>query len=132
MGSDGGPQYAGRLVSAVDAHADVQAGICGFHAQVAAHGGGGYSVSFDIVTDCETIASLAAGLTEHGLFNALEEIDARTPSGLLAVVSAHLKGCCAGCAVPVGLFEAMQVAAGPALPKDVAIELSVDRMTGAQ
>ena len=119
-------------MSAVVAHADVQAGICGLRTHVTAHGGGGYSVSFDIVTDCETIASLAAGLSERGPFNALEEIDPRTSSGLLAVVSTHLKGCCAGCAVPVGLFKAMQVAAGLALPKDVAIELSVDRTTRTQ
>lgn len=129
---DRGRQYPGRLVSAVDAHADVQAGICGLRTHVTAHGGDGYSVSFDIVTDCETVAALAMALTEHGPFNALEEIDPRTPSGLLAVVSMHLKGCCAGCAVPVGLFKAMQVAAGLALPKDVEIGLSIDRTTRAE
>ena len=114
------------------AQADIQAGICGFHTQVMAHGGGGYSVTFDVATDCATIAALAAGLTEHGPFNALEEIDPRTPSDLLAVVSTHLKGCCAGCAVPVGLFKTMQVAAGLALPKDVEIGLSADRTTRAE
>ncbi|MFN2352102.1 MAG: hypothetical protein ABR497_09170, partial [Kiritimatiellia bacterium] len=35
----------------------------------------------------------------------------------------NLKGCCAGCAVPVGVFKAMQVAAGLALPKDPTITL---------
>ena len=119
-------------MSAVDAHADVQAGICGFRTQVTASAEGSYSVSFDMITDCETVAALAAGLAEHGPFNALEEIDPRTPSGLLAVVGTHLKGCCAGCAVPVGLFKAMQVAAGLALPKDVEIGLSVDRATRAE
>ena len=119
-------------MSGVDAYADIQAGICGFHTQVATQADGSYSVSFDIVTDCETIAALAAGLTEHGPFNALEEIDPRTPSDLLAVVSTHLKGCCAGCAVPVGLFKTMQVAAGLALPKDVEIGLSADRTTRAE
>jgi hypothetical protein len=32
--------------------------------------------------------------------------------------------CCAGCAVPAGLFKAMQVAAGLALPKDITIRLA--------
>jgi len=39
-------------------------------------------------------------------------------------VQAVLTGCCAGCAVPVGLFKAMQVAAGLALAKDIAITLA--------
>jgi hypothetical protein len=39
-------------------------------------------------------------------------------------VRATLKGCCAGCAVPAGLFKAMQVAAGLALPKDINIRLT--------
>jgi len=37
-----------------------------------------------------------------------------------------LKGCCAGCAVPAGLFKAMQVAAGLALPQDITIRLSAE------
>ena len=45
----------------------------------------------------------------------------------MPLVRANLHGCCAGCAVPVGLFKAMQVAAGLALPKDIEIALSLER-----
>jgi len=111
----------------MDAHADIQAGICGFRTRVTASAERARLVRFAVDTDCETVASLAAALAEHGDFDAFDEIDPRTDSGLLAVVRAHLRGCCAGCAVPVGLFKALQVAAGLALPKDVEIGLSVDR-----
>lgn len=116
----------------MDAHADIQAGICGFRTQVTATAERSRLVRFAVDTDCETVASLAAALTEHGDFDAFDEIDPRTDSGLMVVVRAHLRGCCAGCAVPVGLFKAMQVAAGLALPKDVEIGLSAERTPQAE
>jgi len=41
-------------------------------------------------------------------------------------VRAVLKGCCSGCAVPCGIFKAMQVAAGLALPAPASIEIVKD------
>ena len=38
-------------------------------------------------------------------------------------VRSTLKGCCSGCAVPVGIFKAMQVAAGLALPAPLSIHI---------
>jgi hypothetical protein len=108
----------------MDARAAVQAGVCGFRSAVQAICADGRHVSLAVQSDCKTIGGLAAALTEHGPFDAFDEIDSRSESALLAVVRAHLKGCCAGCAVPVGLFKAMQVAAGLALPRDVVIELT--------
>ena len=78
-------------------------------------------MGFTVETDCETVAALAAALAEHGDFDAFDEIDPRTDGSLMPLVRANLHGCCAGCAVPVGLFKAMQVAAGLALPKDIEI-----------
>lgn len=112
------------------ARADIQAGICGFHTSVLATAERSRVVSFTVETDCETVAALAAALSEHGTFDAFDEIDPRTDGSLMPLVRANLHGCCAGCAVPVGLFKAMQVAAGLALPKDIEIALSLDR--GAQ
>jgi hypothetical protein len=112
------------------ARAEIQAGICGFRASVEATANRGRLVSFTVETDCETVAALAAALGGHGDFDAFDEIDPRTGGSLMPLVRANLHGCCAGCAVPVGLFKAMQVAAGLALPKDIEIALSLDR--GAQ
>ncbi|MGB9596019.1 MAG: DUF6951 family protein [Candidatus Poribacteria bacterium] len=35
-----------------------------------------------------------------------------------------MKGCCSGCAVPVGIFKSMQVAAMLALPMDISIKIA--------
>jgi len=43
---------------------------------------------------------------------------------VMAIARGSLKGCCAGCAVPVGVFKAMQVAAGLALPKDIRLKIA--------
>ena len=111
-------------MSGPTAHADIKAGICGFHTQVTTSAEGGRWVRLAAETDCDTVAALAAALQEHGPFDAFAEIDPRTDGSLPAAVRAHLKGCCAGCAVPVGLFKAMQIAAGLALPKDIEITLT--------
>jgi hypothetical protein len=115
----------------MQARADVQAGICGFRTSVVATAERSRLVGFAVESDCETVTALATSLTEHGPFDAFDEIDSRTEGRLMPVVHEHLKGCCAGCAVPVGLFKAMQVAAGLALPKDISIALSLDRATDA-
>jgi hypothetical protein len=109
------------------ARAAIQAGICGFRTSAFATAERGRLVSFTVETDCETVATLATALGEHGVFDAFDEIDPRTEGSLMPLVRANLHGCCAGCAVPVGLFKAMQVAAGLALPKNIEIALSLDR-----
>jgi hypothetical protein len=43
---------------------------------------------------------------------------------MLKTARASWSGCCAGCAMPVGLFKTTQVAAGLALPKDVHIAMT--------
>jgi hypothetical protein len=81
------------------------------------------NVSFDVQTDCEKIRQLGDLLKSQGPVDAFQDIG---PSGSAVMRAARsvLNGCCAGCAVPVGFFKAMQVAAGLALPKDIAIRLT--------
>ena len=81
-------------------------------------------VSFAIETDCEKISRLAATLTDRQPLDAYQEISPASESVFMRTVRETLTGCCAGCAVPAGLFKAMQVAAGLALPKDISIHLS--------
>lgn len=78
-------------------------------------------VTFAVTSDCEKITGLAEALKAKGPVNAYLEIDARTESSIMATVRERLTGCCAGCAVPAGIFKSMQVAAGIALPKNIAI-----------
>jgi hypothetical protein len=54
------------------------------------------------------------------------EIGVGSDGVVLTTARESLKGCCAACAVPVGAFKAMQVAAGVALPKDIRIGINQD------
>jgi len=102
---------------------EIQAGICGFCTSGMAQCEDSQHVAFALESDCAKIADLARRLAAQGPLDAYGEIDSRTESVLLATARGVLTGCCAGCAVPVGLFKAMQVAAGLALPKSIAINL---------
>ena len=105
------------------AKVEIEAGICGFHTTIDATSADSQNVSFSVQSDCEKIRGLGQRL------KALEPVDAYMeihPSGtgrLMQTVREALPGCCAGCAVPVGVFKGMQVAAGLALPKDIAIRI---------
>jgi hypothetical protein len=101
--------------------AEIAAGVCGFATTVAAEANE-ESVTLTITTDCQKVQGLAEAL--HGRqIDAYEEIHRGHDGAIMTAVRAHLLGCCAGCAVPVGIFKAMQVAARVALPKDVTIAM---------
>ncbi|MHB1415670.1 MAG: DUF6951 family protein [Chloroflexota bacterium] len=105
------------------ANAEILAGICGFHTSVRAEGDDDFAVRLVVNSDCEKVCGLAA---ELGTVSALDELGAGHEGAILSTGRRHLKGCCAACVVPAGIFKAMQVAAGVALPADVAIELLLD------
>ncbi len=101
----------------------IDAGICGFVTTACITSDDGQHVIFDIDTNCEKIASLGQRLGEKGPIDAYQEISPGGPAIIITAVRETLTGCCVGCAVPVGLFKAMQVAAGLALPKDIIIKI---------
>lgn len=100
--------------------ATIQAGICGFVTEVVATCDDDQQVAFEIASPCEKVRSLAEHLPA---VDAYDEVRAGSEGVLLSTARAHLTGCCAGCVVPAGLFKAMQVAAGLALPHAIGIEL---------
>ena len=100
--------------------ATVKAGVCGFTSVISAVSDDMQNVSFTIETDCDTIKQLAAVLPK---VDGYMEIGAGFDGDIHQAVRSTLKGCCSGCAVPVGIFKAMQVAAGLALPSPVSIEI---------
>jgi len=114
------------LTNNMKAKSKIDAGICGFHTTVRADSEDDQYVTFELETDCEKIRLLADCLKDKGPLDAYQEISPASQSLLMESVRGTLHGCCAGCAVPVGLFKAMQVAAGLALPKDVQIVISQD------
>jgi hypothetical protein len=102
---------------------EIDAGICGFRTGGVVESDDAQQVTFRVESDCAKIVELARQLNPKLPLDAYGEIDPRTGSVLLATARDVLTGCCAGCAIPVGLFKAMQVAASLALPKDITIRM---------
>ncbi len=101
---------------------EIQAGICGFRTTVRAHSEDQQNVSLDIASGCEKITALAADL---GTVDAYQEIGRGVDGVVLKAAFRHLKGCCAGCSVPSGIFKTVQVAGCVALPAPVCITIEV-------
>jgi hypothetical protein len=104
----------------MQSRAVIEAGVCGFETFVTAISDDMQNVSFEIESDCETIRSLAERL--HPV-DAYQEIGQGFDGDVHQAVCSTLKGCCSGCVVPSGIFKAMQVAAGLALPAPISIEI---------
>ena len=94
----------------------IHAGVCGFVTRVTATSEDSQHVSFAVSSPCEKVQGLAERLPE---VDAYAEIGAGFEGRVHQAVRVSLQGCCSGCIVPVGVFKAMQVAAGLALPSDV-------------
>ena len=108
----------------MDSVVEIDAGICGFKTSAVAASTDDQSVSFEVQSDCEKIRTLGEQLKSRGAIDAYQEINPAHESPLMTAARATLQGCCAGCAVPAGLFKVMQVAAGLALPRDITIRLA--------
>jgi hypothetical protein len=106
------------------ARVEIEAGICGFVTSAAAECEDGQNVAFAVESSCEKIRALAEALAAREAIDAFAEISPAGESALLSAARVAPKGLCPGCAVPVGLFKAMQVAAGLALPADIATRIA--------
>ena len=104
----------------------VEAGICGFQTRICAHSDDSQNVAFKIASGCEKARKFGEALTAKGPVDGYAEIGSGCDGVVLTAGRETLKGCCAACAVPVAAFKAMQVAAGVALPKDVALKISAE------
>jgi hypothetical protein len=104
----------------------VDAGICGFQTRIYADSDDAQNVTFKIVSGCEKARGFGDALTAKGPVDGYAEIGAGADGIVLTTGRESLKGCCAACAVPVGAFKAMQVAAAVALPKDVTLKITTE------
>lgn len=105
----------------MNAKVTIQAGICGFETRAQSTSDDDQMVMMQIESDCDKIRNLAKTIEQKNPLDAYQEI---MFSQILTAAAEHLKGCCAGCVVPSGIFKALQVAAGLALPKDIEIKIS--------
>lgn len=108
------------------AHVVVDGGICGFQTRIHAESDDTQNVTFKIASACEKARKFGEALIAKGPVDGYAEIGSGADGVVLTAAREHLKGCCAACAAPVGVFKAMQVAAGVALPKDVTLKIAVE------
>jgi hypothetical protein len=99
----------------------VQSGICGFVADIEAHGDEDQNVSLGITTECPNILALARLLLVP--LNAYSEIWSGYDGAIWRATRTCKPKVCIGCIVPSGIFKSMQVAAGLALPADWGIQI---------
>lgn len=97
---------------------EIQAGICSFTTTVIARSDDIQNVTLEITSTCDKIRELAADL---GTIDAYQEIGDGFDGTVHKAVHKHLKGCCAGCVVPSGIFKTVQVAGRVALPAPASI-----------
>jgi len=108
----------------MDTRVEIIAGICGFQTKAQITGNDDQTVHLAIESDCKNIQNLARQLKTHEPIDSFSEIDPSSQSVILTTARECLKGGCAGCVVPSGLFKGMQVAAGLALPKDISLKIT--------
>ena len=97
----------------------INAGVCGFHTTVDARSDDMQMAILQIASECEKIRGLSAAL--NVTIDAYQEIGDGSDGVVLRAARDRLKGCCAGCVVPSGIFKTEQVAGGVALPAPASI-----------
>lgn len=98
------------------AEAQVDAGICGFRATIYAVCNDGKMVVFDVDTDCEKGRHLADMVKSQEPIDAMLELDPYGEGAIMGAARSLLRGSCSSCVIPAGVFKAMEVATGVALP----------------
>jgi hypothetical protein len=99
----------------------IDAGVCGFHTSIAASSDDLQTVTLEIASECEKVRGLAEALTVP--IDAYQEIGEGSEGVVLKAARVHMKGCCAGCVVPIGIFKSVQVAGGVSLPAPISISI---------
>ena len=102
----------------------IEAGSCGFRTVACATSRDEQWVTFELESNCEKITPTGSRDASSRIARCVSRDSCQRESSLLETARNVLQGCCAGCAVPIGLFKCLQVAAGLTLPKEIRIELS--------
>lgn len=97
----------------------VDAGICGFKAEIEATTEDMQNVKVNIKSDCKDLEKFSEMIKEVDAFH---EIEPRDKAGkILNLWPEYLH--CSACPVPSGIIKAVEITAGLALPKNAEIKL---------
>ncbi len=103
----------------------IDPGICNFNTVVTAETEDRQNVTFEFVSECETIKEFDKQIKAISPVDAIMTLG---PEENLILSKARkllqTKGCCDACVVPAGTVKIMQVIANLALPKDVSLKIT--------
>ncbi len=100
-------------------------GICNFETVVTAETEDSQNVTFEFVSECETIMEFDNQIKEISPVDAFMTLGPdENPILLKARKLLQTKGCCDACVVPAGTVKIMQVVANLALPEDVSLKIT--------
>jgi hypothetical protein len=103
----------------------IDPGICNFDTVVTAETEDSQSVTFEFVSECETIKEFGKQINKISPVDALRTLGPEeNPILFKARKLLQTKGCCDACVVPAGTVKIMQVAANLALSKDVSLTIT--------
>ena len=103
----------------------INPGICNFDTVVTAETEDNQNVTFEFVSECETIKEFGKQIGEISPVDAVKTLGPEeNPILSRARKLLQTKGCCDACVVPAGTVKTMQVAANLALPKDVSLTIT--------
>ena len=109
----------------MSAKTHIDPGICGFNTVVSAETEDSRNVTFEFVSECETIKEFDKQIREISPVDAIMTLGPEeNPILLKARELLQTRGCCEACVVPAGTVKIMQVIANLALPKDVSLEIT--------
>ena len=99
--------------------ADIEAGICGFTAHITADAEGAFGVStVTVETDCPNFEGLKTFEVDI-----MDMMKSGYDSEIYRSIRRNTPPLHTGCAVANGIYQAVKIAAGLALPKDIVIRL---------
>ncbi|MDP6115963.1 MAG: hypothetical protein QF437_08460 [Planctomycetota bacterium] len=103
----------------------IDPGICNFNAVVTADTEDSQNVTFEFVSECETIKEFDKLIQEISPVDAIMALGpGEDPILSKARELLQPRGCCEACVVPAGTVKIMHVVAGLSLPKDVSLKIA--------
>ncbi len=100
-------------------------GICNFDCVVTAETDDGQNVTFEFVSECQTIKAFERQVGEISPVDAISTLGPEeNPVLAIARKLLQTKGCCDACVVPAGAVKIMQVATCLALTKDLSLTVT--------
>lgn len=105
------------------AYTKVDPGICGFTCIVKAQKNGARAVAIEISgSGCKQIQKLSGLIQEMSLVELFKPITINP-----VMISAQSAGCHTSCPIPLAILKTVEVALAMALPKDVKLNVSIDK-----